>query len=371
MVHVLAFGMNENPGGMESFIMSYYRRFDREQVQLDFLTNCPTIAYEDEIQTLGGRVYKICARSKNLRLYRKQLGAFFEAHAAEYEAIWMNTCSLANIDYLKMAKAYGIPRRIIHSHNSQNMDNPLRGLLHRKNRRVISRYATDFWACSRTAGEFFYSPAILASDRYREIRNAIDCTRFTYDEAARQAVRAEYGLTDKTVIGHVGRLHFQKNQRFLLDVFRHLYAAEPNARLLVIGQGEDEAMLKEKTHALGLDDAVLFLGVRDDVPRLMQAMDAFALPSLFEGLPVVLVETQAAGLPAVAADTISREAKITDRLTYLPLDAGAEVWAQALLDAAHTPRADRRAPIAAAGYDIDTQAALLQALLTDTQEDAV
>ena len=370
MIHVLIFGMNDNPGGMESFIMSYYRKIDRTRVQFDFLTNCPTIAYEDEIGALGGRVYKICARSRNFRLYREQLTAFFEQHAAEYQAVWLNTCSLANIDYLKMAKKYGISRRIIHSHNSQNMDSRLRGLLHKLNKRTIARYATDFWACSRLAGEFFYSPAILASDRYREIHNAIDCAPFAFDEVERQAVRAEFGLTDALVIGHVGRLHFQKNQGFLLDVFRRAHEIEPTARLLIVGQGEDEAMLKEKAGALGLDDAVIFAGVRRDVPRLMQAMDAFALPSLFEGLPVVLVETQAAGLPTVASDTISQEAKITDRLTYLPLDAGEEVWAQALLDAARQPRADRRADIVAAGYDIDTQVAALQALLEHTREDA-
>ncbi len=370
MTNVLIFGMNDNPGGMESFIMSYFRRIDRERVRFDFLTNCETIAYEDEIRALGGRVYKICARSKNFRLYREQLTAFFTQHAADYQVVWMNTCSLANIDYLKMAKAYGIPRRIIHSHNSQNMDNPLRGLLHKMNKRTITRYATDFWACSRLAGEFFYSPAILKSDRYREIHNAIDCDRFAFDPDTRAAVREEFSLADKAVIGHVGRLHFQKNQSFLLDIFHRAHAIEPNARLLIIGQGEDEAMLKEKAAALGLDGAVIFAGVRSDVPRLLQGMDVFALPSLFEGLPVVLVETQAAGLPTVAADTISQEAKLTDRLTYLPLDAGVEVWAQTLLDAAKQPRADRRAELAAAGYDIRTQAAFVQALLEETREDA-
>ncbi len=369
MTNVLVFGMNDNPGGMESFIMAYYRRIDRERVRFDFLTNCETVAYEDEIRALGGRVYKICARSKNPRLYREQLTAFFAQHAAEYQVFWMNTCSLANIDYLKMAKTYGIPCRIIHSHNSQNMDSTLRGLLHKLNKRTIANYATDFWACSRKAGEFFYSPAILASDRYREIHNAIDCDRFTFDPDERQAVREEFSLTDKLVIGHVGRLHFQKNQTFLLDVFARAHAIQPNARLLIIGQGEDEAMLKEKVAALRLSEAVIFTGVRNDIPRLLQGMDVFALPSLFEGLPVVLVEAQAAGLAAVVADTVSEEAKLTDSLTFLPLDAGVEGWARTLLDAANQPRTDGRAALAAAGYDIRTEAAALQALLEGTRED--
>ena len=369
MTNVLVFGMNDNPGGMESFIMSYYRRIDRERVRFDFLTNCPTIAYEDEIRALGGRVYKICARSKNIRLYREQLTAFFAQHAAEYQVFWMNTCSLANIDYLKMAKAYGIPRRIIHSHNSQNMDSALRGLLHNLNKRTIANYATDFWACSRKAGGFFYSPAILASDRYREIHNAIDCDRFAFDPSVRKSVREEFSLTDNLVIGHVGRLHFQKNQTFLLDAFARAHEIEPNARLLIVGQGEDEAMLKDKVAALGLSEAVIFTGVRNDIPRLLQGMDVFALPSLFEGLPVVLVEAQAAGLAAIVADTVSEEAKLTDSLTFLSLGAGADAWARILVNAAKRPRTDGRTALAAAGYDIHTEAVALQAMLEEIRED--
>ncbi len=368
MTNVLVFGMNDNPGGVESFLMAYLRHIDRSKVHLDFLTNCETIAYEDEIVSLGARVFKICARSKNPYLYRKQLTAFFKQHAADYAVLWMNTCSLANIDYLKAAKRYGIPRRIVHSHNSQNMDSRLRGRLHAINRRRIHRCATDFWACSRKAGAFFYSAKILASDRYREIPNAIDCSLFTFDADTRLAVREELGLTDKLVIGHIGRLHFQKNQRFLLETFARVYAATPDARLLIIGQGEDEAMLRAYAHTLGVAEAVIFGGVREDIPRLLQGMDVFALPSLFEGLPVVLIETQAAGLHAVVADTVSTQAKLTDAVTFLPLTAGVDGWAQALTDAARLPRADTHAQLAAAGYDIRTQAINVQALLADTRE---
>ncbi len=369
MTNVLVFGMNDNPGGMESFLMAYLRHLDHEQVHLDFLTNCETIAYEDELASLGARVFKICARSKNPYRYRKQLTAFFRQHAAEYDVLWLNTCSLANIDYLKMAKRYGIPRRIIHSHNSQNMDSRLRGLLHAVNRHRIHRYATDFWACSRKAGAFFYSPAVLAGDRYREIPNAIDCSLFTFDADVRQAVREEWGLTDNLVIGHIGRLHFQKNQRFLLEIFQSVYTANPHARLLIIGQGEDEAMLRAYASALGLTEAVIFAGVRGDIPRLLQGMDVFALPSRFEGLPVVLVEAQAAGLHAVVADTVSTQVALTEAIHFLPLTAGADGWAQALLDAAQLPRENTLAHLTAAGYDIRTQAANVQALLMETRED--
>ena len=363
MKRILIFGMNQNPGGMESFIMSYFRKIDRSRFQFDFLTNCAQIAYEDEILRLGGQVYKICARSQNYKRYRQDLTAFFRQHAGEYQAVWMNTCSLANIDYLKMAKAYGIPCRIIHSHNSQNMDSRLRGVLHWLSKRVIEKYATAFWACSRLAGEFFFSPAVINGPHYQEIHNAIDCRPYLYDETVRDAVRQELGIEDKLVVGHVGRLHFQKNQSFLLEIFRAVKDDAPNAVLLLVGQGEDEAMLRQKAEALGITDSVQFLGVRGDVPRLMQAMDVFALPSLFEGLPVVLVETQAAGLPAVVADTVSPASRLTeDLVTFLSLSQPPAAWAKTLLGC-RVPRTDRQADIAAAGYDIDTQVRELESLL--------
>ncbi len=362
MVKILVFGMNDNPGGVESFIMSYYRQLDRSRFQFDFLTNCPVIAYEEEIGRLGGAVYKVCARSQNPRLYQQQLDTFFREHAKEYAAIWVNVCSLANIDYLKAAKKYGISRRIIHSHSSQNMDSRLRGVLHSLNKRRVARYATDFWACSREAGEFFYPAVVLDMACYREINNAIDPVAFQYDPTVREAMRQELGLQENFVVGHVGRLHFEKNQSFLLDIFKELYTRRADARLLLIGQGQDEPMLREKTRQLGLEESVRFLGVRGDVPQLMQAMDVFAFPSVFEGLGIVLVEAQAAGLGCVTSTEVPAVAKVTELLSYLPLAAPPSVWAQAVEEAAR-PRTDRREEIAAAGYDIHQQVRLLENLL--------
>ena len=167
------------------------------------------------------------------------------------------------------------------------------------------------------------------------------------------------------MVGHVGRLHFQKNQSFLLDIFKELYSRRPEARLLLIGQGEDEAVLREKARRLGLEESVRFLGVRADVPRLMQAMDVFALPSVFEGLAVVLVEAQAAGLGCVTSTAVTRAAGITELLSFLPLDESPAVWAQAIERAA-CPRTDRRQEIADGGYDIHQQVRLLEQLLEGT-----
>ena len=147
MMRILVFGMTENPGGVESFLVNYYRHIDRNKKQWDFLCNSHNpVAYEDELISLGGRCFHITARSDNRQKYQQELEAVFKEHANEWDAIWVNVCSLANIDYLKIAEKYGIRKRIIHSHNSQNMDNWLRGLLHKWNKRQIGKIATDFWA---------------------------------------------------------------------------------------------------------------------------------------------------------------------------------------------------------------------------------
>lgn len=359
---VLVFGMTDNPGGVESFLMAYYRKLDRSKIQFDFLCNNATVAYEDEIEALGGKIFKICARSQNPALYKEQLDAFFKAHANQYCAIWVNVCSLANIDYLKAAKKYGIKTRIIHSHNAQNMDSKLRGVLHKINRLFIHKYATHFWACTNLAADFFYSAKIKASQNFREVKNAIDVSAFSFDSEARENLRRELNLENCLVFGNVGRLHFQKNQSFLLDIFAQISKRRDNARLLFIGGGEDEAALKEKTNALGLGNKVLFLGVRSDVPSLLSALDVFLLPSRFEGLGIVLIEAQASGLLSFAsADVIPEDARVTDLLSFIPLSKSPEAWAEEILSkCTEFQRPDTLSEITAKGYNIDTQIGDLQ-----------
>ena len=362
MKKVLVFGLTDNKGGVESFLMTYYRKLDRSQIQFDFLCNNSAASYEDEIKELGGAVFKICARSVNPALYKKQLNAFFKEHALEYCAIWVNVCSLANIDYLKLAKKYGIKLRIIHSHNAQNMDSTLRGVLHKINRCFIQKYATHFWACTSLAADFFYNDKIKASQSFCEVKNAIDLSLFSFNSEARRELRQELNLETNLVFGNVGRLHFQKNQSFLLDVFNEICKKREDARLLLIGGGEDEKALKEKTNKLGLSDKVLFLGVRSDVPKLLSALDVFLLPSKFEGLGIALIEAQASGLLSFAsADVIPNDARVTDLLNFISLSHSAEIWAEKILsECTDLSRRDTHSEITAAGYNIDTQISALQ-----------
>lgn len=350
-MNVLIFGMTYNPGGMESVIMNYYRNIDPKAIHFDFLANEKTIAYEDEIVKGGSKIFKITARSQNPSKYHAELKEFFEKHAADYDAIWMNACSLANIDYLIMAKKYGIPRRIIHCHNSQNGDSKLRNILHCLNRMRIGHYATDFWTCSKDANKWFYGRSEHRK-HVTVINNAIDIDKYRFDEKNRKTYRKKLGLDGKFVVGHIGRFHFQKNQLFLLDVFKELSDKKPNAMLVLVGDGDDRGKIESKIKDLDLTNKVMLLGKRDDVNQLLCAFDVFVFPSLFEGLSVVLLEAQASNLPIVASDTIPADNKIGHNFDRLSLGAPLLSWSEAIIRLGKKKRDTDNSFISAKGYNI-------------------
>jgi len=340
MYNVLVFGMTENPGGVESFLMNYYRRIDLNRFHFDFLCNSyDPVAFEDEIHAMGGRTVHFTSRRRNPLRFRRELESFFVKHAGEYQAIWVNINSLANIDYLKMARKYGIPKRIIHSHNAQNMDTKLRGMLHEANRGTLGRYATDFWACSEYAAKWFYAgkggkgelrhPAVV-------IRNAIDVEKIRGGVARREEFRRQAGgeadWSDKYIIICIGRLHFQKNQKFAIDIMADLIPEMPDARLVLVGQGEDEEMLRAHVREKGLENEVYFAGVVTDIPGWLGAADFFLFPSVFEGLGIAGLEAQAAGLPVLAsADVIPEDIAVTDLLRFYSLQKDAAEWANEII----------------------------------------
>ena len=331
MYKVLIFGMTENPGGVESFLLNYYRKLDKKKIQFDFSCNSyRPVAYEEELLAMGGRTFHFPARSENMVEYRKKLKEFFSMHAKEYQAIWVNVCSLANIDYLKLAAKYGIAKRIIHSHNSQNMDSRLRGILHNINKKLISKYATDFWACSKEAAKWFYTKKVLPQAQI--IHNAIDVERMSYDESKRIKYRKSIACEDKFLIGNVGRLHFQKNQMFLLDIFQKVAEQDTTAELVLIGQGEDEAALKQKAMDLHIEEKVHFMGMQQDIPGWLSAFDLFLFPSVFEGLSIAALEAEANGIAVLASvDVIPEEIRINSNFIFCSLNESAETWAKKVM----------------------------------------
>lgn len=370
MKKIIVFGMTENPGGVESFLMNYYRKMNHNNVHLDFLCNSYNkIAYEDELISYGSKTFHFTPRRENPVVFHRELNDFFQKHAKEYDAIWVNVSSLANIDYLKLAKKYDIPKRIIHSHNSRNMDGRLRGLLHEHNRKIIDKYATDFWACSQDAAKWFYRDDLMS--KVKIIHNAIDVSKYQFDPEKRKNIRKQLGIDENSyVMGNVGRLHFQKNQIFALDIVAALKKKKSDVYLILVGQGEDETKLREKCSKLGIEKQVIFAGMQKDIPGWLSTFDLFLFPSLFEGLSIAALEAQADGLPVLASNkVIPEELKINDNFQFFSLDQSAEEWADQIYgNLQYQKRADEAHIVKQfkeKGYLIDEEAPRLEKMLME------
>lgn len=352
-------------GGIETMIMNIYRNIDRTKVQFDFLAHYGReAAYNDEIRSLGGRIYEMPALKTDEKVYYwryfqyvRALHQFFRKHR-EFRVIHGHMTNTASI-YMPIAKKYGVTCRIAHSHNTHGKAGLL-GKVTDLLQRSIRKHATDWFACSEAAAKWFYPENALSEGRVKIIANAVDAIKFRYDPVLRQQVRQELGLENRLVIGCVARFRPEKNQAFLVRVLAELLNSHTDASLLLAGDGPCEEAVRQLALELGVENRVLLLGMRDDVPRLMQAMDVFALPSFWEGLPVVGVEAQASGLPCVVSDGVTREMDALGMMTFLSLDEPLSRWAEAMIQAAELPRTDTFERIRSAGYDIATTVPWLQ-----------
>ena len=365
---VLVFGMTDNPGGMESCIMNYYRHVDKNKIHFDFLCNWESMVCEKEVKANGSKVYTIPQKSRNYKAYKRAMNTFFSEHADEYDVFWYNTCTLTNIDYLIYAKRYGIKKRIIHAHNSGNETSMIRGILHYVNKIRLGRYATDFWSCSMAAAVYFFIKKQIHSQKYRLINNAISTYNYKYDILIRNEVRKNLGLEDKYVIGHVGRFQYQKNHEFLIDIFYEYLKLDSRAVLMLVGQGEEEDAIRQKVINFGIEKSVLFMGVRTDVNRLLQAMDVFLLPSRFEGLPLVLIEAQTSGLRCLTTkNKVPYEVNVTGNVEFEELKENSIEWAHHIECMEKQPY-DRKSCldlITDAGYDILKEAEKMESYMCE------
>lgn len=350
-----------NRGGAETMVMNYYRHMDRSRVQFDFLVHREERgAYEDEIEALGGRIYRMPpVRPWTAHSYRKKIRSFLTAHP-EYKILHCHM-SESGLYAFEVAKNLGIPVLICHAHSRPHgidLKSPVRWYM----RTRIRPYATYPFMCGKEAGDWLFGKKY--ADRLVQMNNAVDAAAFAYDPVRRVEIRKALSLADDILtVGHVGRFNLPKNHPFLIDSFAALHQQESHSVLLLVGDGDDRPAIQKQVQARGLTDSVRFLGVRSDIPDLLQAMDVFAFPSLFEGLSVASVEAQAAGLPCLISDGVPIECKKTDLVHVLPLDAGARAWGGELLKLAHESRANRRVTtdeIRAVGYDIVENARWLE-----------
>ena len=358
VLHVIG---SMNRGGAETMIMNLYRHIDRSKVQFDFVENSSeSAAFDEEILSLGGQIFR-CPHynGKNHFTYVKWWNDFFKAHPKKYSIVHGHLGSTAAI-YLSIAKKYGA-YAIAHSHNT-NAEKSLQQWIFNVYSYPTRYIADEFFICSKEAGIDRFGKKIIENpNKCIMINNAVNVSNYVYNPETREKTRQRLCLNSMIVIGHVGRFNPQKNHPFLLEIFAALLQTEPNAVLLLVGGGEDMPKMQARARALGIADHVRFLGVRSDVADLMQAMDVFVFPSLYEGLPVTMVEAQAAGLPCVISDKVPPECILTEGLVEIePLSAAPEAWAQKILARRGTPRTDRHAEIAAHGFDITTEAEKLQ-----------
>ena len=346
---------NMDAGGAETFLMKMYRQLDRTCYQMDFVVSGDGRGYyEDEIERLGGRVFRITRKTKDFSAYRRELfDAVREDGCPVVLRIGSNAFSAID---LWIAKRAGARRLALRSSNASDGQAGLGMLLQRALRRPLTSVANVKIAPSDLAAEYTFGPMAMRKGEVHYLRNALDLDAYAFSAEKRTAIRAELSIdADALVVGHVGRFAPQKNHGFLIEVFTELLKSRPDARLVLVGKGELEDEVCAKAEAFGVLGSIVFTGVRSDVPALLSAFDALALPSLYEGMPNVVIEAQAAGLSCVVSDTVTRQADVTGLVEYLPID-NTTAWAKVLESAATVERLDTRTAMTAAGYDISSEA---------------
>ena len=359
-LRILQAGMSPYYGGTESFIMNQYRKINRDMIQFDFLNVFDKpIACEEEIKALGGNVYHLnMSRRKGMKKYHQNLKNFFEEYGEKFDIIHCNFQSLINIDLLIYAKKYGIKGRIAHAHNAGYGTEPniLQKRIIANNKKKVSKYATTYFACSSLASKwtFGHSKATV-------IHNAIDTKQFLFNIDMRNKIRSQYGLTNKKLILFVGRLDPQKNPFFLIDIFNEIVRIDSNWKLFVIGDGALRPDIEQRIAQYGLQDYVNLLGSRSDVKDFLQASDCFLLPSKFEGLGIVLIEAQAAGIPCFTSkDVVPSDVDITGLVNFISLEQTSKDWATNIVNYEFPERIDWYETVKSSGYDADSNVSFIE-----------
>lgn len=347
MIRILQCVNNMHRAGLETMLMNYYRKIDRSQVQFDFLTHRPDKSdYDDEILSLGGRVYYAPRLfPQNYPSYSSYMKNFFEEHP-EYRIVHSHIDSMSYLPLLAAKKA-DVPVRIAHSHNTA-IDKDYKFFMKQYYRIKLPSVANEFMACGDDAGRFLFGDR-----KFQVLPNAVEASCFTYSHDKRVHVRSQLDVQGKLVIGHVGRFSTQKNHEYLIDIFHAVLKRYSNAVLLLVGDGEREQRIRQYVRERHLEQHVLFLGKQDDMGKLYQAMDVFVLPSLFEGIPVVGVEAQYADLPCIFSDRVPREVRFGRKCQFVSLNETPDMWAENILECVKQYPVHDRKTIQCSRYNIE------------------
>lgn len=346
-----------NRGGIETFMMNYLRHMDLNQIHIDFAVRGPERgAYDDELESLGCKIYRLPQRSKHPIAFQKKLRGILESE--NYQVVHSHADAMS-CWILKIAKECGVQVRIAHSHNTQHLTtNPIKFQLNEFARKNINKYATDRFACSQAAGKWLFGDA-----PFKVIHNAIDTKAYAFNNEKRMLIRQKYGVSDDTtLLGHVGRFDTQKNHAFLIEMFARLVEKNANYKLMCVGDGWLRDDIEKAIQQNDLNDKVILVGQQENAKDFYNAFDLYVFPSLFEGLSFVLIEAQANGLTCVCSDTVPQETNLSggDKMVYLPLES--EKWANEVLNFGRPERYNGEKYVIEHGYDINYEADKLKSI---------
>lgn len=360
-IKILQFPIANSRGGMTQYALMNWKWMDKDKFECDFVTMSKHLDFEDEVLATGSRIlYVSCYAEDNKDQFMKE---FDEILNTGYDVVHLHTKQWKSFLMEEICKRNHVPKVIVHAHNAGiDTTDPVKRQaeeqLHEKvKKKFKASMATDFWSCSRMAAGFLFGEQI-PKNRIKIMPNAIELGKFKYKQEVRDEYRKRFQLENCYVIGHVGRFVYQKNHRFLLEVFHALLQVIENTKLILLGEGELFSEVYRQVEYMNIKDKVLFLGRRDDVNNWYQAMDVFCLPSRFEGLPIAMIEAQAAGLPCVGSMEITEEVEITNYIARLPFDV--EMWREQLLSYRDIARKDDQMPLINAGYDIRRQIGIIE-----------
>ncbi len=351
-------------GGIESFLCNVFTRMELRDLTVDIVaSSLGESIFTRSLEKHGVHFFELSGSQRNVPENHRRFRELLKER--KYDVVQVNAFHGLTLAYLRLAAEAGVPVRIAHGHNTAlrwSLTRPLKMALHAWAKGRFTGYATELWACSKGAAAFLFSKKELRKWGFTFIPNGIDVERFRFDQAAREQTRRELGIENCFVAGNVGRLCYQKNQSFLLEVLAELVKVYPASRLLLVGEGEDRDKLIKRARELGLTDKTLFLGNRRDVERLYWAMDVFAFPSRFEGFGIAAIEAQAAGLPVFCSEAVPEEARVTALVKALPLDPKA--WAEALRTIPERRRVEKELVSGLQIFDIARTAGLIESRMT-------
>lgn len=346
-------------GGVEAVVMNYYRNIDRNKVQFDFICDEDSkYIPKEEIEKLGGKIILIPPYQKPFK-YHKGLKRVLKEGKYKIVHSHISTMSFFSLWAAKSAK---VPIRIAHAHSTTNKQEKKKNLMKQVLRPFSKVFANRYFCCSELAGSWLFGNKTYNQGKVYLLNNAIDVDKFKYDEKIRKSKRKELKIKDKDlVIGHIGRFVQQKNHSFLIDIFNEVHKQNKNTILLLAGEGPLKEEIENKVKELGLEKNVMFLGQRNDANELYQAMDIFLLPSLYEGLPVVGVEAQAAGLPCFFSTDMTKETKVLQTTKFIPLTHTSQYWGKEILKQLNSStRGDTEKEITKNDFNIKVEATKLE-----------